>query len=443
MLPTPLHHLINRTEKHIVVTGLSRSGKSTLFTSLMAQLTHRAQGLGIGGYDGLPLLSSLPSRLVKSVSLVEWKESPAFPYQDNLQTLCARQWPASTTSVSTFAVDVYLRKENKLLNNLLGDTIIRLVIHDYPGEWLIDLPMIRQTFTDWSAHNFAQQTSEPQQSLAKPWHQFVHDFDFSAPATPANAERLISAYRHYLQSAKQDGLTRLQPGALLLLPDAFEMKRWGFCPLPAKITANPRHPWVVLFDKRYRKFIKEWVIPFRDDFFRHSDKQIILTDLLEGLNYGKHYLYEIQESMNHLIASFVYGKREWYERLHKPQGITKVAFVATKIDMIPPHEQSNLLTLLKDITHGAQQQLVEKQVDFEHFAIASVIATKVDQQDILFKDSDGQTHRVHFNPIPQRIEQFDRNAVYPFLRALPPLIRHEGDIRSLHVDKLIDYMLKD
>ena len=95
MIPNPIE-LLNRTEKHIVVTGLSRSGKSTLFTSLMAQLNYRAQGLGGGGYDGLPLLSVLPSRLVQSVELVEWKNSPAFPYQHNLQTLYARQWPDST-----------------------------------------------------------------------------------------------------------------------------------------------------------------------------------------------------------------------------------------------------------------------------------------------------------------------------------------------------------
>lgn len=434
---------INRTEKHIVVTGLSRSGKSTLFTSLMAQLQYRAHGLGIGGYDGLPLLSVLPSRLVQAVELVAWSDSPAFPYQHNLESLYARQWPDSTKSVSTFAVDIHLRKENQLLHRVFGDSVTRLVIHDYPGEWLMDLPMIQQSFIDWSAHTFAQQTSEPQKSLSADWHRFIHDFDFSRPANDANAEQLIHAYRAYLLKAKQDGLSRLQPGALLLPPDAFDLHRWGFCPLPAKVTANPRHPWLILFQKRYQYFIKQWVVPFRNDFFRHSDKQIILTDLLEGLNYGKDYLYEIQETLNHLVASFVYGKREWYERLHRPMGITKVAFVATKIDMIPPQEQPNLLALLKDISDGAQAQLSEKQVSFEHFTIASIMATKVDQQDILFKDPEGKTHRVHFNPIPKLIQNFNDKAVYPFLKAVPPMIRHEGDIRSLNVDKLLDYMLRD
>jgi predicted YcjX-like family ATPase len=439
----PITQRLAREEKHIMVTGLSRSGKSTLFTSLMAQLTYRAQHIAQSSYDGLPLLSTLPSRRVKSIELIRWKDSLTFPYRENLQALRERRWPASTKNISTFAVDITLRRSNQLLQQLLGDETTRLVIHDYPGEWLMDLPMIEQSFIDWSAHTFAQQSSEPQKSLAQRWNDFVHHFDFTQPANEANTMRLIHAYRDYLQKAKADGVTRLQPGALLLPPEAFDMARWGFCPLPAKITANPRHPWVLTFKKRYRRFIHDWVTHFRDDFFRYSDKQIILTDLLEGLNYGKAYLYEMQETMNHLIASFVYGKRQWYERLHKPLGITKVAFVASKIDMIPEQEQSNLLALLKDITDGAQQQLVEQNVDFEHFVIAAITATKREAQDILFKDAQGNTHRVTFKPIPKQIAQFDPTAVYPFLKAIPPRIHHEGDIRSLHVDKLLDYMLRD
>jgi predicted YcjX-like family ATPase len=49
----------------IVITGLSRSGKSMLFTSLMTTLKYRSEE----NYNCLPLLKSLPIELVEGMKL--------------------------------------------------------------------------------------------------------------------------------------------------------------------------------------------------------------------------------------------------------------------------------------------------------------------------------------------------------------------------------------
>ena len=429
-------------EKHIVVTGLSRSGKSTLFTSLIAQLIHRSKVGAV--YDGLPLLSILPSDRVVDIQLYELKDHQPFPYLDNMNALTHRQWPPSTTQVSAFAVEITMTKKNKIWQ-LFGNHTVRLVIHDYPGEWLMDLPMIQQSFTDWSAHVLAQQLSEPQFTLSQSWQQVLKQFNFDETPTEQHIQTLVDAYRAYLVQAKQDGISMLQPGALLLQPAQLDATVLGFCPLPSKITCNPSHPWFMLFQKRYQKFIKQWVIPFRNQFFRHSDKQIILLDVLEGLNYGRDYLAEMQEATSHLVSSFIYGKRKWYEILHRPLGISKVAFAATKIDLIPQKEHPNLLSLLKQLTEGAMSHLQHKDVQFDHFLITAICATKIDEDAsaLLYKNLDGQSCRVTFDPIPDRMKHFSEQAHYPFLKAMPPVIRDESDIRSIHLDTLLDYMLRD
>jgi hypothetical protein len=430
------------TTKHIVVTGLSRSGKSTLFTSLMAQLMQRAQGQMT--HDSLPFLSALPANRVEKVALYAVDGVPFFPYQQNMQALVARQWPAPTTQISAFALEVSLRRSSRLMQKALSHERFRFMIYDYPGEWLMDLPMAHKSYSDWSAQVMAQQQSEPQLSLAKDWQQALTHCDFDLEPTPERVTALVDAYRQYLSKAKADGVSILQPGALLLPPDGYDWTDCGFCPLPSKVTCDKVHPWFVLFNQHYQRFIKQWVKPFSESFFSHADKQIMLLDPLEGLHYGRDYLAEMKEAMSHLTSSFVYGKRRWYEKLHKKAGITQVAFVASKADLIPHVEYDNLRSLLTALTQGARSHF-SHDVAFEHFLVASLVAAHAseDGQSLIYKDVSGATIRARFSPIPTRLSEWQATDVYPYLRALPPKINSEADMRSINLDKLLDYMMKD
>jgi hypothetical protein len=430
--------------QHIIVTGLSRSGKSTLLTSMMAHLSHHAEQAQL--INKLPLLDKMANNRLVDAKLTSWKDEKIFPYEAQITALQQRQWPESTKEISAFALTLTLKRKNVLAQRLLGNQQLQLVIHDYPGEWLMDLPMIDQSYQDWSAHVFAQQSSEPQHSLAKAWLACVHDFDFTLPTTPVYTNHLIESYQRYLLEAKRNGMTRLQPGALLLHPPTPRATLGRFCPLPAKILAQPDHPWVLFFAQAYHDYKQNWLLPLREKYFKHSNKQVILVDLLEGLNYGKHYLAEMQEALTHLTQSFVYGKRRWYERLHKPISIDQVIFVATKVDLVPIKEQTNLRALLENMTQSAQNTLAQHHVEVVHLLLAAITTTKPvenAEDSLIYKHISGETRQVSFDPIPTRIQDLSENGRYPFLPSQPPLIKTASDLHAMHLDQLINRLLKD
>lgn len=437
-------HLANllTSERHIIITGLSRSGKSTLLTSLLAHLHQHADKTG--QLNRLPFLSNLPPERLVSVKLVVNHDAPSFDFDRNFAQLQQRHWPKATQQISQFTLELTLKRSHAWQQRLFGNETHRFIIYDYPGEWLMDLGLAEFSYRDWSAHVLAQQASEPQLSHAKAWQALLNQFDFDLPVSKLYSDHLVHSYQQYLQQAKSDGISRLQPGALLLTPPDPAHLLGRFCPLPAKVLAQPNHPWLVHFQQRYEDYIEVWVKPLRDTYFRRAEQQIVLLDLFEGLNFGKAYLLEMQESLNQLMSGFIYGKRRWYEKLHKPISIEQVIFVASKCDLIPVSEQPRLLSLLKHVSQGASQQLSSQQIEFEHLLLSALVATKPDAnnpQALRYKHVDGTTHQVEFDPIPLHITDLTEQAVYPRIDCLPPLIQDVSDIQSMHLDQLLKRMM--
>lgn len=114
------------------------------------------------GSDTLPLLhqrlagqaagSGAPSRL-RSVRLVPpgSSETPVFDHARNLAALTAAapNWPPRTDDLTETAIELVLDREGTFWKHL-GPERLRLEILDYPGEWLVDLPMMDQSFQVWS-----------------------------------------------------------------------------------------------------------------------------------------------------------------------------------------------------------------------------------------------------------------------------------------------------
>lgn len=431
-----------RTQQHhIAITGLSRSGKSTLFTSLMAQLLQSMQA--IHRHHPLPLLHHLPIQRLQHLAFVDNDAGVAsFPYLQHFNQLAQRRWPESTRAISGFAVRLAFARSQSWLPSWVGDELHQLNLYDYPGEWLMDLPLIQQSFVDWSAQVMAQQLSEPQRSLAQTWQQMLAQFDFEQSPTAATINQFVQAYRTYLHTAKAAGISIIQPGAMLF-EDTWDWQQCGFFPLPAKVAVDISNPWTQLCTQHYGQFVSHWLLPLQKRLFNHADKQIILLDILEGLHFGKDYLLQIKEALNHLVKSFVYGKRQWYERWHKAPGIMRVAFVATKLDLVPLAQQSRVMLLLKDICQGALQQLAAHQVEVDFFLLSSVISTKPTDHanDVMYKHTGGETRVVRFDDIPTRLSDWRPGDYYPYIQALPPKITQASDIRSMNIDQLFNYML--
>ncbi|BBP45593.1 hypothetical protein THMIRHAS_09660 [Thiosulfatimonas sediminis] len=434
-----LNSVFSRDVHHVIITGLSRSGKSMFFTSLMTLLSQRAQS----DFDNLPLLDTLPKSLFDSVALRPIAGEELFPLERNLAQLQQRKWPDSTEKIYGFEL-VITRKPDSILDKLFNrHTEVVLRFYDYPGEWLTDLPMLHKDFVSWSDSAWAQQLNPPQKYFATSWHDFVAAFDFEQPPNEMNRQVYLQQYREFLTDAKAQGITLLQPGSMLI-PSGFDWQKSGFAPLPSRIASDPHHPWSRLFKVHFNQFQQHWLKPLQEAYFCKADKQIVMLDLHEGLSHSRDHLKQLKETLSNLSNSFAYGASKWYKpKVLFREEISKVAFVATKADLLPLSQHANFMQLLQDITAGVRGHLAEQQVEFQHFLISAIQSTDSGScADCLrFTNLDGDYEEWEFAPLPSSLKAFEANQTYPRMETKVPSDVLARINHAQGIDRLIDYLI--
>src|SRR3954469_7212575 len=153
-------NLFNPTVR-LGVTGLSRAGKTVFITALV-------HGLARGGR--FPVFESLATGRVAGARLAPQPDDavPRFSYEQHLRTLIGqRQWPGSTTDISELRLVIDYQRQNG------ADRKLTLDIVDYPGEWLLDLPLLDKGYEQWSAESLALSRQGPRERLATPWHEHL------------------------------------------------------------------------------------------------------------------------------------------------------------------------------------------------------------------------------------------------------------------------------
>ncbi|WP_127470825.1 YcjX family protein [Thiomicrorhabdus aquaedulcis] len=437
-----LEQWVSQEVHKIAITGLSRSGKSMLFTSLMGALQYRADHL----YDSLPLLKSLPVELIDKMELLPIMGHTPFPLTTHLDALDAQQWPRATDEVYGFQLVIWLKQTHFIKKQLMPHKKVVFEFYDYPGEWLTDLPMLNKTFTQWSDSAWAQQMSAPQKFYANDWHAFADDFNFDSTPDNATVARWVNEYRGYLQTAKAGGISLLQPGSLLLPSTQFDWGTYGFAPLPTNISSDPQHPWTRLFSAHYNLFNQAWLKPLKETTFKTTDKQIILIDLFEGLNHSKQHVLQLKEAISNLAATFVYGSNHWLrQKVLRKTRVAKVAFVATKIDLIPLSQQANLMALLHEVTAGARAQFKADEVDFEHFLVSAMQTTDPGKtpESLRYTNQYDDYIEAQFEPLPSGLKQMLEHENYPYLPVKVPKDYLARMLNAQGLDRLFEYIIKD
>src|SRR3954465_722233 len=149
-------NLFNPTVR-LGVTGLSRAGKTVFITALV-------HGLVRGGR--FPVFESLATGRIATARLEPQPDAagPRFDYENHLRTLIDdRRWPNSTVDISELRLVIDYQRHNG------ADRTLTLDIVDYPGEWLLDLPLLNQTYEEWSAESLALSRAGPRARLAAEW----------------------------------------------------------------------------------------------------------------------------------------------------------------------------------------------------------------------------------------------------------------------------------
>src|SRR5476649_2671967 len=140
------------------VTGLSRAGKTVFITALIHGLTR-------GGR--FPVFEPLASGRIARARLAPQPDDavPRFDYERHVHTLIdERTWPNSTVDISELRLVIDYQRPNGAERTLTLDIV------DYPGEWLLDLPLLDKSYAQWSAESLALSRQQPRARLATQWH---------------------------------------------------------------------------------------------------------------------------------------------------------------------------------------------------------------------------------------------------------------------------------
>src|SRR4051812_11510779 len=131
----------------LAVTGLSRSGKTVLITSLIHNLLSTLHN---PARMPLPRVAGEGRLIAARLAPTKAQRLPRFPYQDNIEAMASQtpDWPARTADISEIEIDIQFAPAGAVghalgwLSGNAGRLSLRIV--DYPGEWLLDLPLLNQ-----------------------------------------------------------------------------------------------------------------------------------------------------------------------------------------------------------------------------------------------------------------------------------------------------------
>ncbi|WP_241242310.1 YcjX family protein [Thalassotalea sp. G2M2-11] len=379
--------LVNRTlDKHInlAVTGLSRSGKTAFITSFVNQLVNENSQSQLDFFSAIHQGRFIAAKRVpqKNLHIARFEYDKAMAAFSNEPP----SWPEPTQGISELRLAIRYQPENSLLKYATDTVTLYVDITDYPGEWLLDLPLLDQTFEQWSEAT----TELLQQPLrAKQAQGFLTKVAELDPFEPVDEEKLASLSQEYTQLLlhyrHELGLSVIQPGRFILPGDLAGAPILQFFPFTefAQINIDDYQSagddtLIGMLRARYLEYKERVVKAFYKQHFVNFDRQIILADCLTPLNAGQDSFNDLQQALNLIMKSFDYGKSDMLTRLFSPK-IDKLLFAATKADHVTPEQHQHLMSLLDQLVHQTKHQLSFDEIKMSTQAIASVKATKAGQ----------------------------------------------------------------
>ena len=310
------------------VTGLSRAGKTVFITALVHNLVH-------GGR--LPLFEAASQGRVTGARLEPQPddEVPRFDVEAHVDTLLkARDWPQSTRQVSELRLTITFESAH-FLSRALGRGKLHLDIVDYPGEWLLDLPLLDKDFATFSREALERARQDARAPIARPFLDALAGIDPDAEADETTARDLARHYTAYLGDCRAEGraLSMLPPGRFLMPGDLDGSPALTFAPLDIAPDAGTAPPGSLraMMERRYESYKKHVVRPFFRDHFARLDRQIVLVDALSALNAGPAALADLETALSEILAAFRPGS---VSRLFSilTRRIDRILFAATKAD---------------------------------------------------------------------------------------------------------------
>ena len=360
----------------IAVTGLSRSGKTVFITSLVHHLLDAHQS------QSLPFFEVASSgRIISVKNLSETSDTP-FPLKQAIQDLGQQppHWPASTVGLSEVKLAIRYRPASRLQRLVQETSTLYLDIIDYPGEWLLDLPLLNLDFNQWCDKQRTLFATEPRASLAKDWLAAQETIDWLAPADESVIKVLSDAYTDLLHTFRGEAysLSMIQPGRCILPGQLQGDPLLQIFPVLFTIELSepaPEGSYYQVLASRYEAYREHVVKRFYREHFSRFDRQVVLVDCLKALNHGKACFEDMKLAITEILQSFNYGASGFIRRLFSPR-IDKVLFASSKADHVTANQHHNLDKFLELIIQDAQRDMRFEGIETRCLAIASIRSTE-------------------------------------------------------------------
>jgi len=354
------------------VTGLSGAGKTVFITALIRNLT-------AGGR--MPLFDAVAEGRLRNAYLRPQPddEVPRFDYERHLETLLKKppDWPESTKKISQLRITLEFDPDS-FWGRRLRRGRLNVDIVDYPGEWLLDLPLISWSYADWSARTIAASRSGPRAKLAADWHALLSALDPKGPESEATARQAAEAFRAYLIACRgaRFSLSALPPGRFLMPGELEGSPALTFAPLDVPADAGPpRGSLWAMMARRYESYKQAVVKPFFRDHFARLDRQIVLVDALAALNAGPTALADLETALADILACFRPGAGSWLTSILSRR-IDRILFAATKADHLHRQSHDRLEAILRRLSQHAIERAQFAGADVQVAAVAAIRATR-------------------------------------------------------------------
>ncbi|MDT3686645.1 MAG: YcjX family protein [Pseudorhodoplanes sp.] len=451
------------------VTGLSRAGKTVFITALIHALLR-------GGR--FPVFEASNGRIIRARLSPQPDDAvPRFDYEKHVHALVTeRAWPESTRQISEIRLVIEYQSKKGALRELTLDIV------DYPGEWLLDLPLIEKSYETWSAETLTLAHMPPRKALAAPWlsHPGLAP---SAPEDEDHARAAARLFTDYLRACRDErfAMSLLPPGRFLMPGDLADSPALTFAPLnvmpDSEAAPGSLH---AMMKRRYEAYKDVVVRPFFRDHFVRLDRQIVLIDVLAALNAGPDALADLERALTAILECFNFGRNSWLSTMFAPR-IDRVQFAATKADHLHHSSHDRLERILSRMTDravarakfsGAQIDVValaavratrEAQVKRGANLLASIVGTPVAGEIAGGKTFDGATETVIYpGELPATPDGFfegkgnsfrglastgQDDADFRFLRFRPPLLETAENgapaLPHIRLDRTLQFLIGD
>ncbi len=353
------------------VTGLSRAGKTVFITSLVANLLDRGR---------MPQLKAAQEGRILSAYLQPQPDDdiPRFDFETHLAALRGSnpEWPASTRTISQLRLSLRVQPTG-ILSPMTGPRTVHLDIVDYPGEWLLDLPLLNQSFAEWSEETLNAARSPARAKIAEEWLSQITATDPQAALDETVAKSLSAHFTSYLRSAREAGFSACAPGRFLMPGDLEGSPALTFSPLP-KPDKKPgsRSLWRA-FERRFESYKRIVVKPFFRNHFSRIDRQVVLVDTLGAIHAGPSAVEDLRGAMADILQTFRPGRNSWLSSILSKR-VERILFAATKADHLHHTQHPQLTAIMDALVRDARARAKHAGADTTALSIAALRATVED-----------------------------------------------------------------